>query len=161
MCCSGSTMALWYFGYSRKNTFSWQNTWKYFWGYFSFVLLGRKLENLFCFSFSGTRNIIFGTLKIGQNDPKIPNLEFENHGFLENQVFLPTEQVGTNICWMIYQDTNFKICLSLFGWKEKILPYLHIVHCCLALGVGDLGRMEFSAVSRVKVCWIASPFHYL
>ena len=40
----------------------------------------------------------FGTLKIGQNDPEIPNLEFENHGFLENQVFLPTEQAGTNIC---------------------------------------------------------------
>ena len=28
---------------------------------------------------------------------------------------------------MIYQDTHFKICLSLFGWKEKILPNLHIV----------------------------------
>ena len=101
----------------------------YFWGYFSYVLLRRKHEKLFCFSFSGTRNIIFGTLKIGQNDPEIPNLEFENHGFLENQVFLPTEQAGTNICWMIYQDTNFKICLSLFGWKEKILPNLHIVQC--------------------------------
>ena len=25
MCCLGSTMALWYFGYSRKNTFSWEN----------------------------------------------------------------------------------------------------------------------------------------
>ena len=23
---------------------------------------------------------------------------------------------------MIYQDTNFKICVSLFGWKENILP---------------------------------------
>ena len=53
-------------------------------GYFSYVLSGRKLENLFRFSFSGTRNIIFGTLKIGQNGPEIPNLEFENHGFLEN-----------------------------------------------------------------------------
>ena len=30
---------------------------------------------------------------------------------------------------MIYQDTNFKICLSLFGWKENILPKVHIVHC--------------------------------
>ena len=70
---------------------------QYFLGYFSNVLLGRKLENLFHFSFSGTRNI-FGTLKIGQNDPEIPNLEFESHGFLENQVFLPTEQAGTNIC---------------------------------------------------------------
>ena len=25
MCCLCSTMALWYFGYSRKNTFSWEN----------------------------------------------------------------------------------------------------------------------------------------
>ena len=58
----------------------------------------KKLENLFGFSFSGTRNIIFGTLKIGQNDPEIPNLEFESHGFLENQVYLPTEQAETNIC---------------------------------------------------------------
>ena len=29
---------------------------------------------------------------------------------------------------MIYQDTNFKICLSLFGWKENILLKLHIVY---------------------------------
>ena len=50
---------------------------------------------MFRFSFSGTRNIIFGTLKIGQNDPEIPNLEFESHGFLENQVYLPTEQAET------------------------------------------------------------------
>ena len=94
MCCSGTTMALWYFGYSRKNTFSWQHTWKYFWGYFSFVLLGKKLENLCYFSFSRTRNIIFGTHKIGQNDLEIPNLEFGIHCFLENQVFHPTEQTG-------------------------------------------------------------------
>ena len=94
---------------------------QYFWGYFSYVLLGRKLENLFCFSFSGTRNIIFGTLKIGQIDWEIPNFEYENHGFFKNPVFLPTEQAGTNICWIIYQDANFKICLSLFGWKENIL----------------------------------------
>ena len=56
---------------------------------------------MYRFSFSGTRSIISGTLKIGQNDPKIPNLEFENHSFLENQVFLPTEQAGANICRMI------------------------------------------------------------
>ena len=29
--------------------------------------------------------------------PKIANLEFENHGFLKNHVFLPTKQAGTNI----------------------------------------------------------------
>ena len=28
---------------------------------------------------------------------------------------------------MIYQDINFKIRLSLFGWKENILPKMHIV----------------------------------
>ena len=50
------------------------------------------------FSFFGTRNIIFGTLKIGQNDPEIPNLEFGSHGFLENHAYLPTEQAETNIC---------------------------------------------------------------
>ena len=68
---------------------------QYFRGYFSYILLGRKLKNLLRFSFFGTRDI--GTLKIGENVPEIPNLQFENHGFLENQVFLPTEQAGTNI----------------------------------------------------------------
>ena len=77
--------------------------------------------------FSGTGNIIFRALKIGKNNPEIANLEFENHGFLKNHVFLPTEQAGTNICSMVYQDINFKICLSLFGWKENILPKQHIV----------------------------------
>ena len=38
---------------------------------------------------------------MGQNGREIPNLEFENQGFLENQDFLPTEQAGTNICWYI------------------------------------------------------------
>ena len=28
---------------------------------------------------------------MGQNGREIPNLEFENQGFLENQDFLPTE----------------------------------------------------------------------
>ena len=87
-----------------------------------------KKTNLEFFSFSRTRNIIFGKLKIGQNDPEIQNLEFESHGFLENKVFLPTEQAGTNIFWMIHQDINFKICVSLFGWKENILHKQHIVH---------------------------------
>ena len=29
---------------------------------------------------------------------KIKNSEVESHGFLENHVFLPTKQAGTNIC---------------------------------------------------------------
>ena len=81
------------------------------------------------FLFSGTGNIIFGALKIGKNNPEITNLVFENHENNFFHVFLPTEQAGTNICSMVYQDINFKICLSLFGWKENILPNVHIVHC--------------------------------
>ena len=60
---------------------------------------------------------------------KSQNFEFESHSFLENQGFLPTEQAGTNICWMIHQDVNFKICHSLFDWKENILYKQHIVQC--------------------------------
>ena len=30
---------------------------------------------------------------------------------------------------MVYQDTTFKICLSLFSWKVKILNKEHIVQC--------------------------------
>ena len=75
---------------------------QYFEAIFPMFFQEENLKTCFAFHFSGTRNIIFGTLnlslKTGQNDPKIPNLEFENHGFLENQVFLPTEQAGTNIC---------------------------------------------------------------
>ena len=89
-------MALWYFGHSRKSTFSWENN--IFEAIFPMLFLEENFKTCFAFSFSATRNIIFGTLKIGQNDPEIPNLEFESHGFLENQVFLPTEQAGTNIC---------------------------------------------------------------
>ena len=71
---------------------------------------------------------------------EIADLEFENHGFLKNHVFLPTEQAGTNICSMVYQDINFKICLSLFGWKENILPNVHIVQCCKSLTLTLLRR---------------------
>ena len=67
------------------------------------------------------------------------DLEFGAHGFLINHVFLPTEQAETNICWIIYQDASFKICLSLFGWKENIVPKMHIVHCTYNL-VADLLR---------------------
>ena len=30
---------------------------------------------------------------------------------------------------MVFQNTNFKICLSLFGCEVSILPKVHIVHC--------------------------------
>ena len=40
---------------------------------------------------------IFQTLKISQNNPEIANLEFENHVFHKNHVFLPTKEAGTNV----------------------------------------------------------------
>ena len=57
---------------------------------------GMKTIKLSRFLFSGTNNMIFGT--IGKNNPEIANLDFEGRNFLENHVFLPTEQAGTNIC---------------------------------------------------------------
>ena len=57
------------------------------------------------------------------------DLEFGAHGFLINHVYLPTEQAETNICWIIYQNATFKICLCLFGWKVNILTKMHIVQC--------------------------------
>ena len=63
---------------------------QYFLGYFSMFFQEENLKTCFAFHFPA--------LEIGQNDSEIPDLEFENHGFLENQVFLPTEQAWTNIC---------------------------------------------------------------
>ena len=59
---------------------------------------------------------------------KIADLEFEVHKNIFLHEFLAIEQAGTNICWMGYQDTNFKICLSLFGCEELKLHKQHIVH---------------------------------
>ena len=30
-----------------------------------------------------------------------------------------------------YQETNSRICLSLFGWKENMLYKVHIVQCII------------------------------
>ena len=51
---------------------------------------------------------IFGTLKIGENNPEIANLEFKSYGSYENHVFLPTEQGGTNtnVRWYIKFKTQ-------------------------------------------------------
>ena len=51
---------------------------------------------------------------------------------------------------MIYQEITFKICLSLFGWKENILDKMHIVHCCSLLL--DLARNLCSLTD------VSSPF---
>ena len=100
------------------------------------------------FLFSGTGNIIFGALKIGKNNPEITNLEFENHENNFFHVFLPTEQAGTNICSMVYQNINLKICLSLFGWKENILPKEHIVYCWHTRKADIVGRVQVGIQGR-------------
>ena len=90
------------------------------------------LVNIFVLSrflFSDTRDISFGTLKIGQNNLKIANLEFESHSFLKNHVLLPIKQAEKKLYEMVYQDTNLKICLWLFACKGNILYKEHIVHC--------------------------------
>ena len=86
MYCLGS--AMWYFGFRHKIIFSWEND--IFEAIFSMFFQEENLKTCLAFHFPA--------LEIGQNDPEIPDLEFENHGFLEDQVFLPTEQAGTNIC---------------------------------------------------------------
>ena len=71
------------------NPFSWLMRLSIFLFYHFF--LGWKLEKKFCFLFSGTRNIRFGTLKTGNNDLEIANLAFESHSFLKIHVCLPIE----------------------------------------------------------------------
>ena len=56
-----------------------------------------KTWNFFCFLFSGTSNISFGTLKTGNNNLEIANLAFESHSFLKIHVCLQNEQVGKNV----------------------------------------------------------------
>ena len=60
-----------------------------------FFLLDENCKSCLAFLFFGTNNMIFGT--IGKNNPEIANLDFEGRNFLENHVFLPTEQAGTNL----------------------------------------------------------------
>ena len=76
----------------------------------------------------------FPALEIGQNDSEIPDLEFENHGFLENQVFLPTEQAETcpKIYALIYHSTHN--CPSFFGWKENLIFKDTVIFKILSLG---------------------------
>ena len=94
MCCLGS--AMWYFGFRRKIIFSWENN--IFEAIFPMFFQEENLKTCFAFHFPALETLFLEHPKFGQNDSEIPNLEFENHGFLENQVFLPTEQAGTNIC---------------------------------------------------------------
>ena len=48
---------------------------------------------------------------MGQNGREIPNLEFENQGFLENQDFLPN--LNPNV--LMYKQSNLKIKVHLLN----------------------------------------------
>ena len=52
---------------------------------------------------------------------------------------------------MIHQDTNFKIYLSLYGWKENILPKQHIVHWCISVSQAREGYQAHSVTAAVGV----------
>ena len=106
--------------------------------------------------FCDTRDISFGTLKIGQNNLEIANLEFESHSFLKNHVLLPIEQAEKNLYERVYQDTNFKICLRLFACKGNILYKEHIVHCSFSSSeeiwcFGD--RLHQHGGWQFRLCW--------
>ena len=55
---------------------------------------------------------------------------------------------------MIYQDTNFKIYLSLYGWMENILPNQHIVHWCISVSQAREGYQAHSVTAAVRVAHI-------
>ena len=62
---------------------------------------------------------------------------------------------------MIYQDMNFKICLSLFGWKENILPKMHIVQCNFASVRADKLKRHLTSCpgeksNKCNLCNLAS-----
>ena len=63
---------------------------------------------------------------------EITDLEFENHKHVKKCIFCTLDQARTNIYSIGYQNSNFKIGLSLFGCMEKYTATkVHIVHCAL------------------------------
>ena len=60
---------------------------------------------------------------------EIPDLEFEKHTNVKKCILRILEQAGTTICSMGYQNSNFKIGLSLFGCAQKYTQ--QIAHCAL------------------------------
>ena len=80
---------------------------------------------------------------------EIADLEFEIHKNEKKCIFLPIEQVGTNICWIKYQNKNVKVSLTLFGWKENILYNVHIVQCHHLRSM--LPKILFPPISTIMV----------
>ena len=59
---------------------------------------------------------------------EITDLEFENYKKCEKKcIFCTLEQAGANICSMGYQNSDFKIGLSLFDCTKNILNKVNIV----------------------------------
>ena len=90
---------------------------------------------------------MFGTFKINRNNPEIANLEFEKHEFLKNHVFFPTEQAGTNICEMVYQDKNLD--MTQLVWlegkqtdKEQIVQFTPLL-CGIVLPMDLIDMIGF------------------
>ena len=75
--------------------------------------------------FSGTGNIIFGTLKIGKNNPDIANLEFENHKNLNFSIFRRIVGARKKIYLYKYYLGFFKICPSFNNPAEIVLNKVH------------------------------------
>ena len=59
----------------------------------------------------------------------ITDLEFDDHKSVKKCIFRTLEQAGANICSMGYQNSNFKIGLSLFGCAEKCTD--QNTHCAM------------------------------
>ena len=117
ICCLGSKMQ--YFGYSRKNTFSWETN--IFEAIFPLFFQGENLKTCFAFHFQAQEKIFLEQSKSVKMTRKSQIQSLQNHGFLENQVFLPTEQAETylKIYILIYHSTY--ICPNLFGCKENLI----------------------------------------
>ena len=52
---------------------------------------------------------------------EITDLEFGNRKNVKKYIFRTLEQAGTNTCSMGYQNSNFMIGLSLFGYAQKYI----------------------------------------
>ena len=62
---------------------------------------------------------------------EITDLDFENHKNVKTCFLCTLEKAATNICSMGYQNSNFKIGLSLLGCAEKCIE--ERTHCALDL----------------------------
>ena len=69
---------------------------------------------------------------------EITDLEFENHKSVKKCIFCTLEQAWANICSIGYQNSNFKMGLSLFGCAEKYIE--QSTHCAMYPTVQSVHR---------------------